>query len=336
MGLTRRREPNPAKRPPTKPTQRHLLVLRDTQIPVVEAHKFLCMLIDQELCWKEHINYMLHKGMKSVMQYSRLAKLMKGISAKYMHRFYLSVVVPRMLYAADLFLTLQSRKTRGTKGFINKLGRIQRLASLHITSAMKPAPTDTINACADLLPFHLLVEKHIHHATTCLATLPASHPLTLHVRKVAGRYVKRHRAPLHEILHSFNIWPKEYKDIVPMSTEPRQELCYALHIPASREIVIAEAGTAQEEVRAYSDGSGIGRQIGVVAILFRDGEEVWLLRKCLGPENQHMVFEGKVTGMILAVELIRMEGHMHSVVRGADSQAVTSHNSHVTLLTNLS
>jgi len=27
MGLTKRREPNPAKRPPTKPTQRHLLLL---------------------------------------------------------------------------------------------------------------------------------------------------------------------------------------------------------------------------------------------------------------------------------------------------------------------
>ena len=51
---------------------------------MVEAHKFLGVLIDQELCWKEHINYMLHKGTKWVMQYGRLAKLTKGISAKYM------------------------------------------------------------------------------------------------------------------------------------------------------------------------------------------------------------------------------------------------------------
>jgi len=33
--------------------------------------------------------------MKWVMQYGRLAKLMKGILAKYMHRFYLLVAVPR-------------------------------------------------------------------------------------------------------------------------------------------------------------------------------------------------------------------------------------------------
>jgi len=190
MGLTRMREPNPAKRPPTKPTQRHLLVLRDTQITMVKAHKFLGMLINQELRWKEHINYVLCKGMKWVMQYGRLAKPTNSILAKYMHRYYLLVGVPRMLYAADLFLTPQSRKTWGTKGCINKPGSIQRLASLHITGTMKTAPMDSIYACADLLPLHLLVKKHAHHATMHLATLPASHPLMPHVRKAVGRYVK--------------------------------------------------------------------------------------------------------------------------------------------------
>jgi len=96
-----------------------------------------------------------------------------------------------MLYATDLFLTLQSRKSQGMKGFINKLGRIHMLASLHITSAMKTAATDTIEACADLLPFHLLVEKLTHCAAMHLVTLPDSHPLVMHVQKAAGRYVKR-------------------------------------------------------------------------------------------------------------------------------------------------
>jgi len=108
-----------------------------------------------------------------------------------MHRFYLSVAVLRMLYSTDLFLTLQSRKSWGMKGFINKLGRIHRLASLHITGAMKTAPTDTIDACVDLLPFHLLVEKLSHCAAMHLVTLPDSHPLVMHVQKAAGRYVKR-------------------------------------------------------------------------------------------------------------------------------------------------
>ena len=81
------------------------------QYTIVEVHKFLGVLIDQELCWKEHVNYALCKGTKWVMQYSRLAKPTKGISAKYMRRFYLSVVVLRILYATEFFLTPQSRKS---------------------------------------------------------------------------------------------------------------------------------------------------------------------------------------------------------------------------------
>ena len=186
---------------------------------------------------------------------------------------------------------------------------------------MRTSPTDTIDACADLLPFHLLVKKLSHCAAMCLVTLPEFHLLVTNAQKAVGRYVKRHRALLHKVLHSFNIQPRDYEDIVPMSTEPRQESCYVLHILASREKAIEELGMAQEEVRVYSDGSGIGGKIGVVAILFRDGDEVWLLRKCLGSEGQHTVFEGKVMGMILAVELIRAEGYMHSVAIGVDSQA---------------
>jgi len=83
-----------------------------------------------------------------------------------MRCFYISIMVPKMLYAAYLFLILQSRHTKGTKGFIGKLVQVQRQASLHITGALKSAPTDAIDACVDLFPFHLLVEKATHQATT--------------------------------------------------------------------------------------------------------------------------------------------------------------------------
>ena len=45
-----------------------------------------------------------------------------------------------------------------------------------------------------------------------------------------------------------------------------------------------------------------------------------MLRKCLGSEGQHTVFEGQVMGMILVVELIRVEGYVCTVAIGADSQ----------------
>jgi len=78
--------------------------------------------------------------MKWIMQYQRLSKMMKGITVKYM-RFYIMVAVPQMLYAADLFLILQSEKTGGTKEFINMLVRVQQYAGLHTTRTMQTVPT---------------------------------------------------------------------------------------------------------------------------------------------------------------------------------------------------
>jgi|SRR5882724_4040369 len=91
-----------------------------------------------------------------------------------------------MLYAADLFLIPESKDSKGTKGFINKLGHIQWQARLHITGTLRSAPTDDIDACADLLLFHLLVEKVVNQAATWLASLPNSHPMARQVCRSLG------------------------------------------------------------------------------------------------------------------------------------------------------
>ena len=49
MGLTRKREPNPGRRPHTRPASRAPIVLQRVEIPVVAVHKFLGVIMDQEL-----------------------------------------------------------------------------------------------------------------------------------------------------------------------------------------------------------------------------------------------------------------------------------------------
>jgi len=160
----------------TRPIQRHPLFLAGVKIPMVSTHKFFGIILVQELQWKDHVNYALQKDAGWVTQYQWLEKLSKGISPEYMWCFYIAVAVPKMLYAVDLFLVPESHKGKGTKGFINRLGKIQRQACLHITGTLRSAPTDIIDACADLLPFHLLVEKLIYWAATRLMMLPQAHP----------------------------------------------------------------------------------------------------------------------------------------------------------------
>ena len=108
---------------------------------------------------------------------------MKGVSRSNMHQLFLAVAVPRMLYAADVFLTPQTRNRtnanaqKSGRAIINKLSAVQRKATLSITGGMNTTANDILDVLSNLLPFHLLVKKHQHQAALRLATLPKSHPL---------------------------------------------------------------------------------------------------------------------------------------------------------------
>ena len=49
----------------------------------------------------------------------------KGITAKHMQKYYLTVAVPKMLYAADIFLVPATKRSKGIKGHINKLAEFK-------------------------------------------------------------------------------------------------------------------------------------------------------------------------------------------------------------------
>lgn len=104
--------------------ERPSITLRGTHIRPSKSHKFLGIIIDQELNFKEHTMSALAKGTKWATHYRWLACPSKGISTRYMRQFYTSVVLPRMLYGVDIFLSPPSREGKGSKGMIEKLARV--------------------------------------------------------------------------------------------------------------------------------------------------------------------------------------------------------------------
>jgi len=245
----------------------------------------------------------------------------EGGAAKHMRWFYISVAIPKMLYTADLFLIPGSEVRKGTKGFISKLARIQRQAMLHITGALRLTLMDAIDACTDVMPFNILVEKLTHRATTRLAMLPNCHLLEKHTVREANRYLKQHRVPLHEILHAFKIHPNKFKSIRP-GWKRNTPTSFATSIPSTKEEAITEAAADRSEVWVFLDGSGQGGKIGSAAVLFRGGVEKWAVRKYMGTKEKHTVYEAELVRLSLAAELMKQEWHVQTLTIGADSQAV--------------
>jgi len=69
MGLTRWRERNPEGQPATWLVDRRPILICQTTVPAVTEHKFLSVIVDQELRWNSHVNYALAKGTTWVTQY---------------------------------------------------------------------------------------------------------------------------------------------------------------------------------------------------------------------------------------------------------------------------
>ncbi|KAG1886669.1 hypothetical protein F4604DRAFT_1521183, partial [Suillus subluteus] len=130
------------------------------------SHKFLGIIIDEELRFKEHGAHALAKGTAYAMACNRMVKPTKGVRGTLMKRLFEGVVLPKMLYTADVWCSGllprgRSRRVngRGTRGFASQMARVQRMASLLITGGMHSTASDVLDAHADLLPFQQNLRK---------------------------------------------------------------------------------------------------------------------------------------------------------------------------------
>ncbi|KAG2113217.1 uncharacterized protein F5147DRAFT_771067 [Suillus discolor] len=94
----------------------------------------------------------------------------------------------------------------------------------------------------------------------------------------------------------------------------------------SRLKALEEDVRADEELRVYSDGSAIDGGVGGAAVMMEGNRMLRESRFYLGKADTHMVYEGEVVGMILAVKLFEAElksrgGGNRTMALGVDNQA---------------
>jgi len=327
VDFSRKLIPNPLDARKRIPVGRPALKLGAQTIKSQGHAKFLGVLVDNTLRWKEQNAAALAKGQGWVLQFGRLAQPTKGVSRSNMRRLYLAVAVPRMLYAADVFLTPQTRERgnrmaqKSQRAVINKLSAVQRRATINITGAMSTTANDTLDVLSDLLPFHLLVKKHQYQAALRLATLPKSHPLHKPVINAASRYVKMHATPLHYMMHEYKLCPEKVEKVEATGCPNKWVPDFATRIADTKDVAEEEDKRDQADIRIYTDGSGMRGKIGASAVLYREGEEKSQMRYCLGSARKHTVYEGECMGLVLGMELLRREREVTEVSICVDSQA---------------
>ena len=138
-----------------------------------------------------------------------------------MRQLYLTVAVPKMAYAAEVWYTLPHKtdplhtKRTGSIPFTRSVQAAQRRAMINMLGAMRTTAGDMLNAYAFIPPPHLLFAKELTRSAMRLVTLPTSHPLHGPVQHTIKRIPKRHKSPLHILFTTTKVKPVLYETILP-------------------------------------------------------------------------------------------------------------------------
>jgi ribonuclease HI/endonuclease/exonuclease/phosphatase family metal-dependent hydrolase len=325
FGRARIQDPQRPRRTRLRP--RPPLHLGNAVVQPSDHHKFLGIIFDQELNWKEKAAKAIGKGAKWVSQIIRLSRPSTGVASKYIRQMYVAVAVSKMTYAVDVWYTpvlspRQGRRT-GSVGITQKIASVQRTAGLAITGALRSTATDSIDALANLLPADLMMRKACYRAATRLLTLPKAHPLHPFIKRCRKRYVKRHKSPVHKLLHTFRLRRVEVETIHPVMRHPGYIKAFHTYIAKSAEDAIKQDKDLEDtaDIRIYADGSGYEGNTGACAILYR-GNRKRSLRYQLGSLKDHTVFNGEAVAVVLGLHLLDDEEDPGVVSFSIDNQAV--------------
>src|SRR6266481_4376798 len=327
VGFSRCRVKDPQRPGKTIPKPRPDFMLDNTVVTPVAVHKYLGVLFDQELRWREQAEHAVAKAAKWTLRFRRLARPHSGIKPKQMRQLYQAVAVPKFAYAADVWYTPVGHangraKSSGSVGVTRQLTSIQHLAVTAITGALCTTATDVMEAHVDILPIELLMHNICHRAATRLATLPESHPLHRPIRDCVGRWAKRHLSPLHDILRAYHIRQESFETISSLSRPPNGTCKILTKIASSREESKDDDTGDCANVRIYSDGSGHNKTAGAAAVLFKSDGSRSVLRYLLGPLEAHTTYEAEAVGVLLALHLATQERGAAMVSIKTDNQAV--------------
>ncbi|XP_050522055.1 uncharacterized protein LOC126894808 [Daktulosphaira vitifoliae] len=131
------------------------LTLNGQEISLKSEVKYLGIILDSKLKWKSHVESRIKKAMTPLWTCSRALGKTWGLKPRVMYWLYTSVIKPMILYGALVWWTRTALITAR-----KELSRIQRMAAIAITGALRTTPTVALEALIGLPPLHLEVKAH--------------------------------------------------------------------------------------------------------------------------------------------------------------------------------
>lgn len=214
-------------------------------LPYKGSTKYLGIILDTKLTWNEHIANRTKKATCALWACRRAFGCTWGLQPGILHWMYTAIVRPIITYGAIVWWPRSTKASTRTQ-----LDRVQRLACLGITGAMRTAPTRAIEVLTGLPPLHLVIEHEAMRSAYRLTGL--------------GHWKGEDQPHGH-----VEIWKKAtqncpvllmLQDSMMPTTSPSQTL--RIQIPERSDWEVEKSTICQHGIIWFTDGSKIGDKAG--------------------------------------------------------------------------
>ena len=233
-------------------------------IPMVSEVRYLGLILDSKLSWKQHAEYASSKAMKALHSVSSACRITWGLPPAYMRWLFLHISMPTLLFGSVVW----HHKVVSSPSLLNLFNRVHRTGILMITGAFRSSSNSIIEIIAGVRPMEQMIERSaILTAIRLKFTLkwiPAAPGTgkTCHARNI-DVFLGSH-------LPSLSTWDMIPKQLV-------------LEFPFTTEFLVKDEALESymlihvaNDVVAYTDGSVKGGLAGAGATYSLNDEEVGL------------------------------------------------------------
>ena len=139
-----------------KPNENLNLVFDGHPIKVVHEYKYLGIMFDSKLSWKQHIKYACSKAKNFLVKLNAVSNAKWGMSNQSCRFLYRNAILPILLYGATVWGNALS-----TKANLKLYTQTERIALLMITGAFRTSPTNALYVLSGILPIQFVVKERL-------------------------------------------------------------------------------------------------------------------------------------------------------------------------------
>ena len=115
------------------------MYLNNKPIPQVQKLKYLGIIFDYKLTFRDHVNYIAEKCMKLTFTLAKSVKINWGLGHKALKTIYAGAILPLLLYGAPVWIRAMEKGK-----YKNKISRVQRLINIKMAKAYRTVSSEAL------------------------------------------------------------------------------------------------------------------------------------------------------------------------------------------------